>query len=137
MSDSEDSVVSQNGSEKSATHDDTIETMPTRQNGDKPEEFEKLLQSMIAIIHSASEEEEQVEEEDNVNEKKIVGRPVSIDSTNEVVLYHFINKKTFEVDILRRTNQFSQQPNVRKISTDKTFRFQSLARFGADSRRRS
>lgn len=79
MSDSEGSVVSPNGSEKSGTHDETTETMPTRQNhnGDKPEEFEKLLQSMI-VIHSASEED-QVEEEDNANEKKIVGRPVFID----------------------------------------------------------
>lgn len=79
MSDSEGSVASPNGSEKSATHDEAAETMPTRQNdnGDKPEEFEKLLQSMI-VIHSTSEEEEQLEEEDNANEKKIVGRSIFI-----------------------------------------------------------
>lgn len=78
MLDSDPNVLSPNGSEKSASHDETIEIMPTRQNhnGDKPEEFEKLLQSMI-VAHSASEEEEQVEEEDNPNEKKIVGRPIS------------------------------------------------------------
>ncbi|KAL6263152.1 hypothetical protein P5V15_005953 [Pogonomyrmex californicus] len=72
MSDSEDSIASPNGSEKSAERDETAEMMPTRQNhnGDKPEEFEKLLQSMV-VAHSVSEEEEQVEEEDK-NEKKIV-----------------------------------------------------------------
>lgn len=80
MSDSEGSVASPNGSEKSAMRDEIAETMPTLQdhNGDKPEKFEKLLQSMI-ITHSASEEEEQVEEEDNAKEKKTVGRPVFID----------------------------------------------------------
>lgn len=78
MSDSEGSVESPNGSEKSATHDEITELMPTRQNhnSDKPEEFEKLLQSII-VTHSVSEEEEQVEEKD-ANEKKIVGRPVFI-----------------------------------------------------------
>ncbi|KYN05430.1 hypothetical protein ALC62_03715 [Cyphomyrmex costatus] len=73
MSDYEGSVASANDSEKSATHDETAETMPSKQNhnGDKPEEFENLLQSMI-VIHSMSEEEEQVGEEDNANEKKII-----------------------------------------------------------------
>lgn len=91
MSDSERNVVSPNGSEKSAQRDESIEMMPTRQNhnGDKPEEFEKLLQSMI-VTHSASEEEEQVEEEDNANEKKIVGRPVSIDCTTLQMLHLFV-----------------------------------------------
>jgi len=32
----------------------------------------------MIVIHSVSEEEEQVEEKDNANEKKIVGRPVFI-----------------------------------------------------------
>lgn len=77
MSDTEGDATSPNGSEKSTTHDETVcvETMPTLQNhnGDKPEEFEKLLQSMI-VTHSASEEEEQAEEEDHTNEKKVVGR---------------------------------------------------------------
>lgn len=82
MSDSEGSVSS-NGSEKSVTCDETTETMPIRQNhnGSKPEKFEKLLQSMI-VTHSMSEEEEQVEEEDNANEKKIVGTPVFIELHN-------------------------------------------------------
>ncbi|KYN29473.1 hypothetical protein ALC57_01090 [Trachymyrmex cornetzi] len=77
MSDSEGSVASANGSEKSAIHDETAETMPSKENhnGDKPEEFEKLLQSMV-VTHSVSEEEEQVEEEDNVNEKKIIGSEI-------------------------------------------------------------
>jgi len=80
MSDSEGSVASANGSEKSATHDETAETMPSKENhnGDKPEEFEKLLQSMV-VTHSVSEEEEQMREEDNVNEKKIIGRSIFID----------------------------------------------------------
>jgi len=82
MSDSEGSTVSPNESEKSVTHDETTEMMPTRQNhsGEKPEEFEKLLQSMI-VTHSVSEEEEQVGEEDNANEKKIVGKSIIIDCT--------------------------------------------------------
>lgn len=78
MSDSEGSVASLHGSEKSATRDETVEAMPTQQNqnGDKLEEFQTLLQSMI-VSRSPSEEEEQVEEDDNANanEKKIVGRP--------------------------------------------------------------
>jgi len=80
MSDSEGSVASANGSEKSATPDETAETMPSKENhnGDKPEEFEKLLQSMI-VTRSMSEEEEQTREEDNVNENKIVGRSIFID----------------------------------------------------------
>lgn len=77
MSDSEDSIASRHGSEKSATRDETtIEATPTRQNcnGDKPEEFEKLLQSMI-VCHSPSEEGEQAEEEeDNAGGRRIIGR---------------------------------------------------------------
>lgn len=80
MSNSEGSVASANGSEKSVTHDEIAETMPSKEthNGNKPEEFEKLLQSMI-VTHSVSEEEEQVGEEDNANEKKITGRSIFID----------------------------------------------------------
>lgn len=73
MSDSEGSIVSLHGSEKSATHDEIIETVPNH-NEDKLEEFQDQLQSTI-VSHSASEEEEeQLEEENNANEKKIVGR---------------------------------------------------------------
>lgn len=72
MSDSEGSIASLHSSEKSATRDETVEAMPNH-NGDKPEEFQELLQSTI-VSHSVSEEEEQLEEEDNANEKKIVGR---------------------------------------------------------------
>jgi len=72
MSDSEDSIVSLHGSEKSATHDEIVETV-SNHNEDKLEEFQDQLQSTI-VSHSASEEEEQLEEEDNANEKKIVGR---------------------------------------------------------------
>lgn len=78
MSDSEGSVASLHGSEKSATRDKIVEAMPTRQNhnGDKHEEFGNLLQSMI-VSRGASEEEKQVEQEDNekTGEKRIVGRP--------------------------------------------------------------
>lgn len=65
--------MSQPDSEKSATHDETVDAMPTRQNddGDKLEEFEKLLQSITAS-RSPSEEEERVDdEEDNINEKRL------------------------------------------------------------------
>jgi len=74
MSDSEGSISSLRDSAKSATFDEVTETLPNRQNQDgrDKEEFEKLLQSMIAS-HSVSEEEEQVEEEGNANDK-IVGR---------------------------------------------------------------
>lgn len=79
MSDSEGSVASLHGSEKSATRDKIVEAMPTRQNhnGDKHEEFENLLQSMI-VCRGASEEEKQMEQEENekTNEKKVVGRPL-------------------------------------------------------------
>jgi len=73
MSDSEGSMVSLPGSEKS-TCDETVDAMQTQQNhnGDKPEEFEKLLQSMT-IPRNISDDEQQVEEQDNTNEKKIVG----------------------------------------------------------------
>lgn len=73
MSDSEGSAGSLHGSNKSATHDETVEMVPNH-NEDKLEEFHDQLQSMI-VSHSASEEEDQLEEEDaNANEKKIVGR---------------------------------------------------------------
>jgi len=86
MSDSEGSIVSSNGSEKSVTHDETTEMMLIRQNGgEKPEEFEKLLQSMI-VTHSVSEEEEQVGEEDNANEKKIVGRFIDCTTIQKFVI---------------------------------------------------
>lgn len=71
MSDSEGSVVSLHGSEKSVTHDETVETMPNH-NEDKLEEF--LDFQSIIVSHSASEEEEQLEEEDNASEEKIIGR---------------------------------------------------------------
>lgn len=71
MSDSEDSIVSLHDSEKSATRDEIIEAIPNH-NGDKLEEFQEQLQSMM-VSHSASEEEEQPEEGDNANEKKIIG----------------------------------------------------------------
>lgn len=72
MSDSEDSIVSLHDSEKSTTRDETIEAISNR-NGDKLEEFQEQLQSMM-VSHSTSEEEEQPEEGDNANEKKIIGR---------------------------------------------------------------
>lgn len=86
MSDSEGSLASLHGSEKSVTCDETVQAMPTQQNqnGDKLEEFEKLLQSMI-VSRSPSEEEEQVEEEDNANERRTVGRPSYSD--NHVNVY--------------------------------------------------
>ncbi|EGI67862.1 hypothetical protein G5I_03504 [Acromyrmex echinatior] len=89
MSDSEGSVASANGSEKSVTHDEIAETMPSKENhnGDKPEEFEKLLQSMV-VAHSVSEEEEQVREEDNVNEKKIIVYVLS--KHEKVQIKHFL-----------------------------------------------
>lgn len=114
MSDSEGSVASPNGSEKSATCDETAETMPTRQdqNGDKPEEFEKLLQSMI-ITHSASEEEvEQVEEEDNAKEKKTVGRPVFTDC---------IAVKKLRLFVVTMLPNVSQSVNFIKINRTRFF----------------
>lgn len=82
MSDSEGSIVSLHGSEKSTTRDENIDAMPTQQNGDKPEEFEKLLQS-ITVPRNISDDEEQVEEEDNANEKKIVGTPLYVNYCNK------------------------------------------------------
>lgn len=77
MSDSEESIASLHGSEKSTTCDEIVDAMPTQQNhnGDKPEEFEKLLQSMT-VPRNISDDEEQVEEEDIANEKKIIGTPL-------------------------------------------------------------
>lgn len=70
MSDSEGSIVSMHGSEKSATRE-IVETMPNH-NEDKLEEFQDF-QSML-VSRSTSEEEEQLEEEDNASEEKIIGR---------------------------------------------------------------
>lgn len=80
MSDSEDSVPSPRGSEKSANFDETIETMPIRQNHNG-EEIEKLLQSMI-VTHSVSEEDDQLEGEDNANDQKVVGGSCICDYIN-------------------------------------------------------
>lgn len=71
MSDSEDSIVSLD-SEKSTTRDESVEAT-SNHNGDKLEEFQEQLQSMM-VSHSTSEEEEQPEEGDNAYEKKIIGR---------------------------------------------------------------
>jgi hypothetical protein len=83
MSDSEGSIVSLHGSEKS-TCDETVDAMPTQQNhnGDKSEEFEKLLQSMT-VPRNISDDEEQMEKNDNTNEKKIVGTPLYINCCNK------------------------------------------------------
>ncbi|RLU18202.1 hypothetical protein DMN91_008558 [Ooceraea biroi] len=86
MSDSEGSIPSPCSSKKSVALDETIETMPIQQNhnDDKIEEFEKLLQSMI-VSRSVSEEEDQVEQEDNANDKKIVGKS-NLQSPNIFIL---------------------------------------------------
>lgn len=97
MSDSEGSVMSLHGSEKSVTHDETTQQ---DHNGDKIEEYQNLLQSMI-ITNSASEEEEQAEEEDNANEKKIVGKPhlliVKLRKRNSLKLIWSISERKYNI----------------------------------------
>ncbi|KAK9294543.1 hypothetical protein QLX08_010854 [Tetragonisca angustula] len=70
MLDSEGSAESIRGSENSAARDEMASTMPNRRNtnGDKLEEFEKLLQSMLPSRTPSQEEEEP---EENETEKKI------------------------------------------------------------------
>ncbi|KOC63713.1 hypothetical protein WH47_00781 [Habropoda laboriosa] len=73
MSDSEGSLESVRGSEKSGTRDETTVPLSNRQNpsGDKLEEFEKLLQSMLPSRSPSQEDEEEEEPEENETERKI------------------------------------------------------------------
>lgn len=70
MLDSEGSAESVRGSENSTAREETIVTLPNRQNadGDKLEEFEKLLQT---ILPSRTPSQEEEETEENEIEKKI------------------------------------------------------------------
>ncbi|KAK1122915.1 hypothetical protein K0M31_009360 [Melipona bicolor] len=70
MLDSEGSAESIRASENSAAREETVSAMPNLQstNGDKLEEFEKLIQSMLPSRTPSQEEEEP---EENETEKKI------------------------------------------------------------------
>lgn len=70
MSDSEGSLGSIRGSEKSGTREEIIASLPNQKNtsGDKLEEFEKLLQAMLP---SRSSSQEADETEENEAERKI------------------------------------------------------------------
>lgn len=70
MLDSEGSAESVRGSENSTAREETIVTLPNRQNADcdKLEEFEKLLQT---ILPSRTPSQEEEETEENEIEKKI------------------------------------------------------------------
>lgn len=89
MSDSEGSVESIRSSEKSGTREEIVVPMPNRQNpsGDKLEEFEKLLQSMMAS-RSPSQE---VEDEEDDTERKIGG--------SRRTMFYFSGKPTHRFEI--------------------------------------
>lgn len=104
MSDSEGSVESFRGSEKSATQEEIAVPLPNRQNpsGDKLEEFEKLLQSMMA---SRSPSQEAEEPEENEIERKI-GASFELNNRSPSKLSFYYSGINFFVNI-RTANSLS------------------------------
>lgn len=88
MLDSEGSAECIRGSENTAAREQVASTMTNRQstNGDKLEEFEKLLQSMLPSRTPSQEEEEPEETE---TEKKI-GLPFLQPLVVGYTLFYFI-----------------------------------------------
>ncbi|KOX80266.1 hypothetical protein WN51_08443 [Melipona quadrifasciata] len=86
MLDSEGSAESIRASENSTAREEMVSAMPNRQstNGDKLEEFEKLIQSMLPSRTPSQEEEEP---EENETEKKI-GLPFL--QPSQWIIHYFI-----------------------------------------------